>query len=643
MKISTFFTVALTLFSANVFGQTKTILYNRGGAATGAQFNSGGLSTTIDYLSTCQKNISVTFSCASYNGTWSNGNYDYYVNGNKIGSYSGTLTVDLTPYIPVTSIKMVKTNYANWNQQNIGVSLTSNASSMPTNGPTVSNLDYCLNSSASQLTATLNGTGKSLKWYTTKVGDGYSANAYTPATNVADTFTWWVAQADSLGCESERSTIDVIVYPIPSAPIVTNVTYGQNQISLPLTATATGQLLWYASDTQSVGSTTAPTPNTTDTGSFHYWVSQKTGSCESPKSMITVTIYPSDNLIYSQGAAATASQFISNGLEMTMDYLSTCQKNVTATFWSGSYGNGVWSDGNFEYYVNGNKIGTSAGTLKLDLNSYMPITSLKIKKTDRANWNQVNITVTIANDPSNFTSSKPTVIDPTYLCKGSTASALTAAVNNNGKTLKWYINKYGEGYNGATGFTPNTTTNDTVSYYVAQADSLGCESQRAKISVINIENNPMVYGSNDTLYVNNALGAYQWYKYDSDTTFKKIDGATENQYKAMSDGTYFAEVTISGCTQKSNNFTVAGMAVKTTSMKQVVIYPNPTTGVLNIQSNQSLLGAQINIYDVTGRFVKQSISNTNNPIISVTDIQSGTYTVELKKDGERKNFKIIKN
>jgi hypothetical protein len=75
----------------------------------------------------------------------------------------------------------------------------------------------------------------------------------------------------------------------PSAPSVTTpVNYCINTTAVPLTATGTG-LLWYAAASGGTGSSTAPTPVTTATGTTSYYVSQTVG-CESPRAQIVVNV-----------------------------------------------------------------------------------------------------------------------------------------------------------------------------------------------------------------------------------------------------------------------------------------------------------------------------------------------------------------
>ncbi len=77
----------------------------------------------------------------------------------------------------------------------------------------------------------------------------------------------------------------------PAAPTITTpVKYCLNATALALTATGSN-LLWYTVATGGTGSSIAPTPLTTATGTTHYYVSQTVG-CEGARAQIDVIVNP---------------------------------------------------------------------------------------------------------------------------------------------------------------------------------------------------------------------------------------------------------------------------------------------------------------------------------------------------------------
>ena len=158
--------------------------------------------------------------------------------------------------------------------------------------PTVANVTYCRNVTATALTATA-ATGNSLLWFTAATGGTGSATAPTPSTSSAGTTTFYVSQVNANGCASPRAALTVTVLAAPAAPTVANVSYCIGETATALTATTvTGNtVLWYTTATGGTGSATAPSPSTSAVGSTTYYVSQvNANGCESPRAAITATV-----------------------------------------------------------------------------------------------------------------------------------------------------------------------------------------------------------------------------------------------------------------------------------------------------------------------------------------------------------------
>ena len=156
---------------------------------------------------------------------------------------------------------------------------------------------YCLNATPIPLAATAS-TDCTLNWYTLPSGGIASATPPTPITSVAGSTNYYVSQTNTVnGCESPRAAIIVTVNPLPTAPIVSNVNYCNNETAVPLTATASANctLNWYTTATGGTPSATSPIPSTATVGSTSYYVSQTITStgCEGPRAEIIVIVNPS--------------------------------------------------------------------------------------------------------------------------------------------------------------------------------------------------------------------------------------------------------------------------------------------------------------------------------------------------------------
>lgn len=177
------------------------------------------------------------------------------------------------------------------------VPVTVTVYALPVRPAVNSPVQLCLNQAAAPLTA----TGAGLKWY---ASDGTPLpSAPTPSTLATGTTRYFVTQTTN-NCEGPRALIDVIVSPLPVAPVVnTPVIYCQGQPASPLTAPGSN-LRWYTGPAGGIGATSAPTPSTAIAGTTSYYVSVVTGCGESPRSKIDVTVNaaPSANISYTPAA-----------------------------------------------------------------------------------------------------------------------------------------------------------------------------------------------------------------------------------------------------------------------------------------------------------------------------------------------------
>lgn len=145
---------------------------------------------------------------------------------------------------------------------------------------------YCQNNTASPLMA----EGAKLLWYTVATGGTGNTLAPTPDTSTVGTTYYYVSQTIN-GCESSRTAIEVIISLTPLAPTVsTPVSYCQDASSVPLTAAGTN-LLWYTVPSGGSGTAIAPVPDTRETGTVMYYVSENNG-CEGPRAAIEVIVNP---------------------------------------------------------------------------------------------------------------------------------------------------------------------------------------------------------------------------------------------------------------------------------------------------------------------------------------------------------------
>ncbi len=154
-----------------------------------------------------------------------------------------------------------------------------------TAGQTSTTVNYCQGETPMNFVV----WGTNLLWYTNATGGLGNSSAPTISTATVGSNTYYVSQS-SAGCEGPRSSITINVNTTPAAPTVPPTqTYCQNAPTNPLVVNG-NNLKWYMQATGGTASTTAPIVSSATPGTTIYYVSQKTGNCESPRTSITINI-----------------------------------------------------------------------------------------------------------------------------------------------------------------------------------------------------------------------------------------------------------------------------------------------------------------------------------------------------------------
>lgn len=520
MKQKFYFLLSFFWISLISLGQTTTLPYNDD------VYTSGFPSVTLNNFTSCQVSASVTTSSQGYSGVWADRNYNVVVNGTNIGTYTGTQTIDISSYIPITSVQM-NGLYSNWSWVDLTVNITSNNASMPATGPTVNNVTYVQGDTASPLSATLSGTGASLKWYTDQFGDNYSATGFTPSTATIGTTSYFVAQADASGCESLRS--EIVVTVVPNTP-ATHLNFdGVNDVVN--LGTTTSSLLNNSNFLTVEAWIKVPNVVGTKTivgnhvgwggtqfnlrvinntlnaflGDGYYGVSSAAGTITANTWTHVSMVYDDTTLkIYINGVEA-GSTSVPSGYSLANTSPQTFIGN--SVFGGEIFGGDIdevriWNTVKTIEQLNGSKNcelqGTEPGLLAyykfnqgVDLANNSALTTLNA--TTGSNGTLANFALIGAT--SNWLTGSPVttgsivpsvaaVTTPVVYNQGDTASALTATTGANGTGLMWYTTATG-GTGSTTAPTPSTATAGSTSYWVSSVNANGCESARTQI-VVNV-------------------------------------------------------------------------------------------------------------------------------------------------------------
>jgi hypothetical protein len=418
--------------------------------------------------------ISVPFTTSTASGTFAAGN-QFKVQlapstGNTYTDIGTGTTSPLTGTIPTGAngsgyrVRVVSTNPAVIGSVSATL-LTITA--IPT-APGTANIAYCVGAAPASLTATA-GADATLRWWGTSASGGSSTpTAPTPSAAAVGTTTYYVSQTIN-GCEGPRAAIVVTVSGVPAAP-TTGVApvYCQSAPAFPLSATATGgaSLNWYGTNqTGGTASAIAPTPSTNDVGTLTYYVSQAIGTCEGPRTGITVTVN-------AKPAPPTVVTPVSVCLGTAVPALSATPSGSNTLSWYGTNATGG---------VGSTTVPTPLTTAAGTTNYYVSQKTAGGCESDRA-----VIAVTIKAAPAAPGAS------PVSFCQNATSTALTATPSSGG-TLNWYGTSQTGGTASDTAPTPPTSATGTTTYYVSQTVN-GCEGSRAAL-VVTVRSIPAAPGT----------------------------------------------------------------------------------------------------------------------------------------------------
>jgi hypothetical protein len=230
------------------------------------------------------------------------------------------------------------------------------------------------------------------------------------------------------------------------------------------------------------------------------------------------------------------------------------------------------------------------------------------------------------------------------LCTGTSASTLTATALS-GHSLVWYNAPTSGTPPLSASPTPNTTTAGTTSYYVAQTKTaIGCESAKAKLTIVvnATPSIPMLSRDTANYLVSSSVKGNTWYKDGvaiQDTTAK---------FKPTTSGAYTVKVTENGCTSATSAtyyFLVTDI-INLSSNEFIKLAPNPFNNKVNFDFVvKGYPQLNIEVYELsTGAKVvsKQNVSAGTG--LFFDQLSAGTYLFRITSNDRKvvQQFKMVK-
>ena len=184
-----------------------------------------------------------------------------------------------------------------------------------------------------------------------------------------------------------------------------------------------------------------------------------------------------------------------------------------------------------------------------------------------------------------------------------------------------------------------TGNNNTATHILT--NTAGCDSIVTLNLTINTVNTDVA--QNSTILTANATGAtYQWLDCNNGNSI--ISGETSQSFTATQNGSYAVKVTQNDCTDTSACYAVTTVGIlENTFSNDIIVYPNPTDGIVKIDLGETLTEFMVSIMDVNGKLVRQSIYKNTKMFELNLNVQPGIYLLTINSGNNKATIRLIKN
>lgn len=85
------------------------------------------------------------------------------------------------------------------------------------------------------------------------------------------------------------------------------------------------------------------------------------------------------------------------------------------------------------------------------------------------------------------------------------------------------------------------------------------------------------------------------------------------------------------------------LGLDSNSLTNTTVYPNPTKDYLNIDIPNAIGTSKLKLYDVQGRFVMETSTNTTHEVMNIENLQNGVYMLSIENETNKTVKKVILN
>jgi hypothetical protein len=172
------------------------------------------------------------------------------------------------------------------------------------------------------------------------------------------------------------------------------------------------------------------------------------------------------------------------------------------------------------------------------------------------------------------------------------------------------------------------TFNQSGVYETTLTASNGCDSLVTTILQVDTINAGISLTDNTFTAINppdNAM--FQWL--NCDENYSLITGANNPEFSTSIGGNYALEIRSGNCRDTSDCILFSSVGYSSVISDEFIIYPNPTQGIVSIESAK--INLPIQIYDSLGKLVFETIKHENRIELVLNSLQSGIYLIKLDK------------
>ena len=245
-----------------------------------------------------------------------------------------------------------------------------------------------------------------------------------------------------------------------------------------------------------------------------------------------------------------------------------------------------------------------------------------------------NATVCTNIDVPSTTTTRPNLRISTLETANITWSPVTNLFTDAGATIPY------TGTNATTVYVQSATPGTTVYTVTATIGATGCFRNNTVSVTVSALPNTTISRVDDTLTAAEAGATYQWYTCSAGPVYTIIPGETSQSYTATAIGSYAVDVTLNGCTSRSTCFDVTTLGTSSFDMNALTVYPNPVVDILSIRYNEEITA--INVYDLSGRLVKQITPNQTEVEVNMSELAAAMYIVKVNAGESQTEIKVIK-